>query len=691
MTASTRTPTASDAPPVWQWGAAAVLTSLLVLFFALVLGGGATAPTIPGLTDPGTLTRWGLPVAKLVLSAASAITVGLLALAVMLPAPHGELDRDALRALRAASLAAVVWAAAAAVVHLLTFSDLVGQPVWDALTGNAITSYTASVTHGQAYASVVVLALALAPAARLTVGRGGAIAVLCLGIGTLIPPTLAGHSATGDYHHSAVTSLLVHVVAIALWVGGLVAVSWYASRRGVYLARVARSYSALALGCFVMVGASGVLNAWIRIDSFTDLVTTVYGVLVSAKVAALVALGWFGTRHRRRTLRELDAGRPAAFRRFAAGEIVVMAFALALGVALSRTAPPIPDDLPPASFVRELLGFPIPAPPTPVRLLTETYPDALFALGCLAAVLLYLGGLWRLRRRGDHWPVGRSVAWLCGVGSVALVQLSGLMTYGMTMLSAHMGQHIVLMMISPVLLVLGGPITLALRALTPARRGETGLRELLLAAVQSRVVRVLTHPLVALAIFVSGPFIVYFTGLFEYAMRHHTAHLLMSVHFLLAGFLFYEVLIGIDPLPKRPPYVARLGMQLGVVGIHAFFGLALMESARLIAADYYRQLGTEISWLPDPLPDQILAGQLTWGFAEIPGLLVLGALFVQWIRSDEREARRFDRREADTETKRAAYNAYLARLDARAHGAEPESVEPDRPVRYTRRAPTEDR
>jgi cytochrome c oxidase assembly factor CtaG len=434
-----------------------------------------------------------------------------------------------------------------------------------------------------------------------------------------------------------------------------------------------------------------VLNAWIRIGSITDLVTTGYGVLVLAKVAALVALGWFGTRHRRATLRELDAGRAGVFRRFAAGEIVLMATALALGVALSRTPPPIPDDLPPPSFVGELLGFPIPAAPTPLRLLTQTYPDALFTLGCIAAVLLYLGGVWRLQRRGDRWPVGRTVAWLCGVGSIALVQLSGLMTYGMTMLSAHMGQHVVLMMISPVLLVLGGPITLALRALTPARRGETGPREMLLATVQSRAVRVLTHPLVALAIFVSGPFVVYFTGLFEYAMRYHTAHLLLSLHFLLAGFLFYEVLIGIDPLPKRPPYVARLGLQLGAVGIHAFFGLALMESARLIAGDYYRQLATEIPWLPDPLPDQILAGQLTWGFAELPGLLVLGALFVQWIRSDEREARRFDRREADTEAKLAAYNAYLARIDARARGAESENVETDHPVRYTRRAPSEDR
>ena len=681
---ATATRASSAGPSTRRWGSAAVAALLVVLVVGLMLGGGGSATPVAGLPDPGALTRWGLPVAKAILDGAAAVTIGLILLAALLPAPGGELGRDALRALRAASNAAAVWAVAAAVVYLLTLSDLIGVPLWDALTGTAIASYTASVAQGRAYAAVFILALALVAAARLTLGSGGSLALLCLGIGTLVPPTLTGHSATGDYHHSAAASLLIHVVGVTLWVGGLVAVAWYASQRGAYLSRVARSYSTLALGCFVMVGASGVLNAWVRIDSVFDLVTTRYGLLILGKVAALIALGWFGTMHRRRTLRELDAGRPHAFRRLAAGEIVVMASALALGVTLSRTSPPPPDDLAPASFVRELLGFPIPPEPSPLRLLTQTYPDALFALGCLAAVLLYLAGLWRLRRRGDRWPVGRTVAWLLGVGSVALVQLSGLMTYGMTMLSVHMGQHIVLMMISPVLLVLGGPVTLALRATTPARRGETGPREWILAATQSRVVRVLTHPLVALAIFVSGPFLVYFTGLFEYAMRNHTVHLMLSLHFLLAGYLFYEVLIGVDPLPKRPPYVARLGMQLLAVAIHAFFGLALMESARLIAGDYYRQLGTEISWLPEPLPDQILAGQLAWGFAELPGLLVLGVLFVQWYRSDEREARRFDRREGDAEAERNAYNAYLAQLDARARRAEAGEASP--PVGYTRRA-----
>jgi len=345
-----------------------------------------------------------------------------------------------------------------------------------------------------------------------------------------------------------------------------------------------------------------------------------------------------------------------------------MGVGMALGVALSRTPPPRPVDELPMTAVRELIGFPIPPEPTALRLLTQTYPEALFVLGCLAAVLLYLGGVWRLRVRGDRWPVGRTIAWLLGVGSIALVQLTGFMTYGMTMLSVHMGQHLVLMMVSPVLLVLGGPVTLALRAIRPARRGEAGPREWLLAATQSRVVRILTHPLVALAIFVSGPYVTYFTGVFEYAMRNHTAHLLMSAHFVLAGYLFYEVIIGIDPLPKRPPYVARVGLQFAVIVVHAFFGLALMESARLIAGDYYRQLASEIPWLPEPLADQVLAGQLSWGFGEIPGLLVFGALFVQWYRSDEREARRFDRREGDAEAERTAYNAYLARLDARSRG-----------------------
>ena len=169
---ATATRVSPDGPSTRQWGLAAAAASLTVLVVALVMGGGGSSVPIEALPDPGALTRWGLPVAKAILDGAAAVTVGLLLLAVLLPAPRGELGADALQALRAASNAAAVWAAAAAVVYLLTFSDLVGEPLWNALTSTAIASYTASVPQGQAYAAVFILALALVPAARLTLGRG---------------------------------------------------------------------------------------------------------------------------------------------------------------------------------------------------------------------------------------------------------------------------------------------------------------------------------------------------------------------------------------------------------------------------------------------------------------------------------------------------------------------------------------
>ncbi len=676
MTPARQRPESAQAPPSWRWVSGAAFALLAVLVLALIAGGGTAGP-VPGLSDPGALVRWGLPVAKVVFNVAAVLTVGFAVLAVMLPARQEALGREARIALRSTAIAALVWAAAAAAVHVLTLSDLLGVPLPQALAGQSFMTYTQSITQGQAYASVFILALAIVPAARLVIGRGGAIGVLLLAIGALIPPALAGHAGTGDYHHSAQISLLVHLVAMSLWVGGLVALSSYAARRGEQLSRVVRTYSSVALGCFVLVASSGVINGWVRVSSLADLVTTWYGRLLLGKVAALVVLGYLGMQHRARTLPALDAGRRGAFRRLAAGEIVVMGAAIGLAVALGRTEPPVPEDPGQIGIARSILNYPVPPEPTLWRFVTEAYPDAAFAIGCLAALLLYLAGVRKLRRRGDRWPAGRTAAWVLGVALIAFVQLSGLMTYGMTMLSVHMVQHLVLMMVCPVLLVLGGPLTLALRAIEPAPRGQIGLRERLLMVTRSWPVRLLTHPLVALGLFISGPYMVYFSGLFELAMREHFGHILMSLHFLLAGYLFYEILLGIDPLPRRPPYPARVVLQFAAIVFHAIFGVALMESARLIAGDYYRQLATDIEWLPDVLADQRLAGSITWGFSEIPGLIVLIVLLFQWSRSDDREARRLDRREDAAEAQRRAYNAYLARLNERARARLPNVIEPE--------------
>lgn len=97
--------------------------------------------------------------------------------------------------------------------------------------------------------------------------------------------------------------------------------------------------------------------------------------------------------------------------------------------------------------------------------------DPFFLVACLLALGLYGWGVLRLRRRGDAWPVGRTVSFAVGVLTVMLVMCTGLNDYGMVMFSVHMVQHMVISMLSPILLLLGAPMTLALRALRPPARG----------------------------------------------------------------------------------------------------------------------------------------------------------------------------------------------------------------------------
>jgi cytochrome c oxidase assembly factor CtaG len=235
----------------------------------------------------------------------------------------------------------------------------------------------------------------------------------------------------------------------------------------------------------------------------------------------------------------------------------------------------------------------------------------------------------------------------------------------MAMFSVHMGVHMLLSMLAPILLVLGGPVTLALRALPPAGAGKPpGPREWLLAFTHSWVVRMTTHPLMALGMYIASFYVMYFTGLYDAAAPSHWAHLVMNTHFVLMGYAYYWIIIGIDPAPRRLPHLGKLGLLLAAMPFHAFFGISLMGSATVIGGDFYRSLA--LPFVPDLLSDQRTAGAMTWATGEIPMAVVLVALLVQWARSDAREARRFDRRaESDGDAELAAYNALLTRLSER--------------------------
>ncbi|MFI9628006.1 cytochrome c oxidase assembly protein [Streptomyces sp. NPDC052042] len=308
-------------------------------------------------------------------------------------------------------------------------------------------------------------------------------------------------------------------------------------------------------------------------------------------------------------------------------------------------------------------GMNMDLPPFTLERGLEFSPDAFFLIGCLLALVLYGYGVLRLRGRGDAWPVGRTFFFVTGVLSIALVMCTKLNDYGMVMFSVHMVQHMVISMLSPILVLLGAPVTLALRALPVAGRGRTGPRELLLKLLHSRYMRVITHPVFTIPMFIASLYALYFTPLFDFLMGSKTGHVAMMVHFLAVGLVFFWPIMGVDPGPHRPGYVMRMLELFAGMPFHAFFGIALMMATTPMVETYQHppaSLGI------DALSDQSAAGGIAWAFSEIPSVLVLIALVFQWYRSEQRAARRSDRaadRDGDQELQ--AYNAYLASLQAR--------------------------
>jgi len=277
--------------------------------------------------------------------------------------------------------------------------------------------------------------------------------------------------------------------------------------------------------------------------------------------------------------------------------------------------------------------------------------------------VLYAAAVVRLRRRGDSWPVARCAAWALGVATVVLAMCTRLNDYGMVLFSVHMVQHMVLSMLSPILLLLGAPVTLALRALPVAGRGRKGPRELLVALLHSRAAAVLTHPAFTIPLFIASLYGLYFTPLFDFLMGSMAGHLAMMVHFLLVGLAFFWPIMGVDPGPHRPGYVLRMLELFAGMPFHAFFGIAVMMASEPLIGTYAHppaSLGT------GALADQTAAGGIAWAFSEIPSVLVLIALVFQWYGSEQRQARRRDRlADRDGDRELAAYNAYLASLQAR--------------------------
>ncbi|MEV6599356.1 cytochrome c oxidase assembly protein [Actinoplanes sp. NPDC051346] len=285
--------------------------------------------------------------------------------------------------------------------------------------------------------------------------------------------------------------------------------------------------------------------------------------------------------------------------------------------------------------VAVVAGDTVPPPFSVARIFAEISLTSLIALFLLVAAAVYLYGVHRMRQRGDHWPPGRTAAFLAGgLGGIAAVTITGIEAYDTTLISVHMVQHMVLSMVGPIFLALGAPVTLALRTL-PVRH-----RKLLLAVLHSRVVRVVTFPLVAFGIFIANPFVLYFTDLYRATLEQAWLHEFIHVHFIVTGCLFFWPLLGLDPLPNRWPYPGRALLMVLSVPFHTVLGLTIMQSRTLLGGDWYPNL--RLTWM-DPFSDQVTAGGILWAGGEIVSVTMLGILVLQWIKQSEREARRIDR------------------------------------------------
>lgn len=588
-----------------------------VLVLALLLSEAAPQAVNAGLPDAGRVTGWALPLTRLGFDIAAVGTVGaLLVAAVLAPAA----DAVARRAVRASSWWATGWAAAAVVLLALSLSDILGVTVPDVLSGDVLLDVGWSLPQGRALLLVLAVTAVLATCARWTTTRAGAGGLLGLALVGLLPVAFTGHAAQVADPDLATTSLLVHVVAASLWLGGLVGMLWHLRRTPEALVAAVPRFSRLALVCFVLVGGSGLLTAWTRLADLTQIWTTAYGGILLAKLGALALLGGFGWWHRTRTLAHLQAGRPRAFLRLAVGEVVVMAATIGLAVALSRTPPPPATVVVPEHGVgHPTLGQDV-EPFTVLSMVTQWRPDALALVAIALGLGAYALGIRRLAARGQRWPVWRTAA-ASAAAVVALFALcGGLAAYSTALMSVQVGQLITLAVVVPALVAVSAPLALAL-SVRDERFDDTGPTGLV-SALRSRPAQVLGDPVNALGLLVVLVVVLYATPLLELSMRNFAVHLVVGAVAVAAGGLFFWGVLGADPTPQprsRRDRVLLLSALL--VGV-ALLGVGLARSGNVIAAAWFFEL--DWAWA-DPVADQRRAAGLAWVFVYAAGPLLLAA------------------------------------------------------------------
>lgn len=296
---------------------------------AAVLGGLAAAGASRSPTGAPALD--GMAVRAAMDAAGTAcVGLGLVSLLVPRSARGFEVRVHADRALVAVAGA---WLGIVLVAGAVRAAEALGRPASE-LSGSDLRLWATQLAAGRGTvlaAGCVVVVLTCAVIRLRDPERIPARVPLVAALLGVITPAVTGHTTGSADHQLAVMAIAPHVGGAALWVGGLGAILVLVRRR-VLLDAVLPRFSRLAAGCLVTVAGTGVVSAVLSLGSVTDLVTTGYGRLVVAKVAALLLLAGLGGVARRRLTRNA-----VPVLRWAGLEVALMAMTIGLAAALAQS------------------------------------------------------------------------------------------------------------------------------------------------------------------------------------------------------------------------------------------------------------------------------------------------------------------------------------------------------------------
>ncbi|MGA1678957.1 MAG: cytochrome c oxidase assembly protein [Candidatus Nanopelagicales bacterium] len=534
---------------------------------------------------------------------------------------------------------AAAWSFSAFVTSFFLIANALSIDFSQAANIQILVTYGWDIATSRAYLFMALISLFIA-VFSLSPKRSTPIATSFFSLIALTLPAANSHAGGVESHQWAVLSGSIHGFSVSLWIASLIALALTQDKLFAF-----PNFQKLVNFAFWALLFSGLISSSIRLNDFSELLTTLYGQLLTLKlILFLFALSL--TKFARKNISNTSY--------LLWIEITLLTFIFSIASVLSSTD--YPKVSPPAfSLIESVTGYPEPPAYELTFALTTFEIEPTILLVGIFAIALYLKGVRTLTLRGDSWPINRTILWISGVVLAVYVTNSYLGRYALVLFSVHMVVHMILAMTVPILLPLAAPITLALRALPATTKSTITLREAIGLFLASRFSKIVTHPVIAFLLFATSTWMLYFSPLLTSLMASHLGHLFMDLHFILVGYVFFWTIIGKDPNHYKVSDPIRLGLVFLAAVFHGFFGFIVSSAENPLGGGWFFQVAP--AWLADPVADQQLGGAIAWGFGEIPTVIVLIILLYQWAKRDEKVAKRFT--QADTD----AYNEYLAKLN----------------------------